>query len=109
MNNCGLLLISGLWTSTKGAAAMDHLEPETSWLHTLMHDLRVGSIITVRILFLGYIGDIIPGLCVRNSIIVESFSPLKTVYVCAFFFSSMFALYECSKYGCIWKSFMVMS
>jgi hypothetical protein len=46
MNNCGLLLISGLWTSTKGAAAMDHLEPEKSWLHTLMHDLRVGSIVS---------------------------------------------------------------
>ncbi|CAJ2650277.1 unnamed protein product [Trifolium pratense] len=63
-----------------------------------MHDLRVGSIMSVRILFLGYIGDIILGLCVGTSIIAESFCPLKTVYVCAyFFFSSMFVLYECSK------------
>ncbi|MCI31256.1 hypothetical protein A2U01_0052468, partial [Trifolium medium] len=30
--------------STKEAAAVDHVEPEKSWLHTVMHDLRVASI-----------------------------------------------------------------
>ncbi|GAU41344.1 hypothetical protein TSUD_390300 [Trifolium subterraneum] len=40
MNSYGVIVDK----STKGAAAVDHVEPEKSWLHTVMHDLRADSI-----------------------------------------------------------------
>ncbi|XP_061352936.1 CST complex subunit CTC1-like [Gastrolobium bilobum] len=56
----------------------------TDELHTLIHGLRVGSIISVRnVHFMdpkfSWTKIIILGACVKTSIIVESFSPLETV------------------------------
>nr|XP_004511201.1 CST complex subunit CTC1 isoform X2 [Cicer arietinum] len=56
----------------------------TDRLHTMIHGLRVGSIISVRNVHFvdpkfSWTKVVILGACVKTSIIVESFSPLETV------------------------------
>ncbi|CAJ2657030.1 unnamed protein product [Trifolium pratense] len=56
----------------------------TDQLHTMIHGLRVGSIISVRNVHFvdpkfSWTKVVILGACVKTSIIVESFSPLETV------------------------------
>ncbi|KAK7317482.1 hypothetical protein RJT34_01757 [Clitoria ternatea] len=56
----------------------------TDQLHTLIHGLRVGSIISVRNVHFvnpkfSWTKVIVLGACVKTSIIVQSFSPLETV------------------------------
>ncbi|GAU16875.1 hypothetical protein TSUD_368240, partial [Trifolium subterraneum] len=55
----------------------------TDQLHTMIHGLRVGSIISVRNVHFvdpkfSWTKVVILGACVKTSIIVESFSPLET-------------------------------